>query len=453
VPSPDLPPRAIKTRIPLSPPVPFSALRGFRDQVPPDGGARSELLRRMRAAARLAGFQELETPSVESLELYRVKSGEGISAQLWAFQDKGGRDVALAPESTPSVARIYAERAKAEPLPVKWFTISRLWRYEEPQAGRGREFLQFNLDILGAAGVEAEVELLAVASLLLDAVGAKDLYAFRLNDREVVESLGRLLGASDSARFFRAMDSRLKISAEEFRSELGKAGLGEEGITRLVDLLEHSPDGTDPAEGRLFLAKLEAMGLPEPGPAGLARLRRILELLPRAGIADRVRLDLSVVRGLDYYTGPVFEAFALKGERRALFGGGRYDRLIELFGGPPTAACGLAIGDMTLELLLRGNDRWPEGEPPLDTYVVAVSPELIPVATEWVAKLRRAGISADGDLLGRSLSRQLKEAARRRARRAILVAPREHARGVVVERDLATGAQRECRPEELLPAA
>ncbi|MCI4364204.1 MAG: histidine--tRNA ligase [Thermoplasmata archaeon] len=433
--------------------MPFAPLRGFRDQLPPDAGARSELLRRMRAAARLAGFQELETPSVESLELYRVKSGEGISSQLWGFQDKGGRDVALAPESTPSVARIYAERAKAEPLPVKWFTVSKLWRYEEPQAGRGREFVQFNLDIFGAAGVEAEVELLAAASLLLDQAGAAGLYAFRLNDREVLESLAKLLGATDRPRFFRALDNRRKVPAEAFRAELRGAGLSEANIERLVELVDHGPEGVDPAESTAFLAQLDALALPEPGPAGVARLRRILELLPRTGIEDRVRLDLSIVRGFDYYTGPVFEAFAREGDARSLFGGGRYDRLIELFGGPPTPACGLAIGDMTLELLLRSHDRWPEGEPPLDTYVVAVSPELIPVAIEWVAKLRRAGISADGDLLGRSLSRQLKEAARRRARRAILVAPREHARGVVVERDLTTGAQRECRPEELLPAA
>ncbi|MCI4346433.1 MAG: histidine--tRNA ligase [Thermoplasmata archaeon] len=433
--------------------MPFAALRGFRDQLPPDAGARSELRRTMRAAARLAGFQELETPSVESLELYRVKSGEGILGQTWTFQDKGGRDVALAPESTPSVARIYAERAKAEPLPVKWFTVSKLWRYEEPQAGRGREFVQFNLDILGAAGVEAEVELLAAASLLLDQAGAAGIYAFRLNDREVAESLGKLLGATDPVRYFRALDNRRKTPQDEFRAELGRAGLSESNVAKLEELLESPSEDGDSTTDAALLGKLDGLGLPEPGPAGLARLRRILELLPQAGIEDRVRLDLSLVRGFDYYTGPVFEAFAREGDSRSLFGGGRYDRLIELFGGPPTPACGLAIGDMTLELLLRSKDRWPAGEPPLDTYVVAVSPELIPVAVGLVAKLRKAGISADGDLLGRSLSRQLKEADRRKARRAILVAPREHARGVVVERDLTTGAQRECRPEELLPAA
>ncbi|MCI4342452.1 MAG: histidine--tRNA ligase [Thermoplasmata archaeon] len=433
--------------------MPFSTLRGFSDRLPPEAGARSGLRHRLREAARLAGFQELELPSVESLELFQVKSGAGIAEELWKFTDKGGRAVTLVPESTPSLARVFAERAKAEPLPVKWFTVARLWRYEEPQAGRAREFHQFNLDILGAPGVEAEVELLAAASLLLDRIGADGLYAFRLNDRDLSEALGRGLGASDLPRFFRALDNVRKSPDAELRAELAASGLAPGAVDRLRGLLSRSREGVAVAESEPFLAEIEGWNLPPPGPAGLERLRQIMALLPPAGIEDRVRIDLSVVRGLDYYTGPVFEAYARAGDQRALFGGGRYDKLIELFGGPPTPACGLAIGDLTLELLLRAHDRWPAGEPPLDTYVVAVTPEMIPEATAWVARLRRAGVAADGDLLGRSLSRQLKEAARRRARRAILVGPRELARGVVLERDLATGEQRERSPSELAPGA
>jgi histidyl-tRNA synthetase len=423
--------------------VPFSSLRGFDDHLPPDAGARSEILRKMRAAARLAGFQELETPSVESLELFTAKSGEAIAKELWAFTDKGGRAVALITESTPALARIYAERAKAEPLPVKWFTVARVWRYQEPQAGRAREFLQFNLDILGATGIEAEVELLAVGAMLLDAAGAAGLYGFRLSDRSLVEAIGRSLGATDVPRFLRALDSLRKVSAEATHAELGAAGLGPEAVQQLSELLARFRDGIPVTEAGPFLDELAAWKLAEPAAQGIARLRRMAELLPHAGIADRVRVDLSVVRGLDYYTGLVFEAFALEGDSRALFGGGRYDGLIEAFGGPPTPACGLAIGDLTLELLLRAHQRWPEGEPPLDTYVVAVTPEMVPHALEILAALRRAGHAADADLLGRSLSRQLKEAARRRARRAILVGPRELARGAVLERDLGSGEQRE----------
>ncbi len=423
-------------------------LRGFRDYPPPDAGARSEIRRRMRAAARLAGFVELELPSVEPLDLYTAKSGEEIVHQLFAFRDKGGRDVALTPETTPSLARIYAERAKAEPLPVKWFTISRLWRYEEPQSGRSREFSQFNLDLLGVPGEEGDAEVLATASAALDAAGAEGLYAFRLNDRALAESIGRARGAHDADRFFHAVDRFRKARPEEFRDDLIASGLSGGGARELEEFFRSTGTGIGPRDAEAFFDRVGALGLDDAGRAGVERLRRLLRLLGSLGIADRVRLDPTVVRGLAYYTSSVYEAFATTGDSRALFGGGRYDHLIERSGGPPTPACGLAIGDQTLENLLRENDRWPEGEPPLDTYVIAVREEDRAEALRWVAFLRGRGKSADSDPLGRSFPRQLKEAARRRARRAWIVGLKEAAPHAVVERDLSTGAQREFPPSE-----
>ena len=434
--------------------MPFQPLQGFRDYPPPDAGARSELRRRMRSVARRCGFVELETPSVESLDLFRVKSGEGIADELWAFEDKGHRPVSLVAETTPSLARFFAERAAAEPMPVKWFTVSKLWRYEEPQAGRTREFSQFNLDVLGVAGVEAEAELLASAALVLDEAGAEGLYAFRLNDRGLAEGIGARFGvAGDPARFFRAVDRFRKLPREGFRAELEAVGVTAEGRAQLVALLEKSGSGIPAASVPPFLDELGALGLSPTGTAGAQRLRALFALLDRLGLSERVVLDPTVVRGLAYYTSTVFEAFARDGDLRSLFGGGRYDHLVELFGGPPTPACGLAIGDQTLELLLRQHGRWPEGEPPVDTYVIAVTPSEVPLALEWVQRLRRAGVSADGDLMARSMSKQLKEAARRRARRALILGPKELARGRVVERDLTTGTQRELAPEEVLPPA
>jgi histidyl-tRNA synthetase len=423
--------------------MPFSPLRGFRDYPPPDAGARSELFRRFRAAARRAGFQELETPSVESLELFKVKSGEEIGQQLWAFRDKGDREVALVAETTPSLARVFVDRAKAEPLPVKWFTVSKLWRYEEPQAGRTREFSQFNLDILGVPGVEAEVELLQTAAMLMDDGGAKGLYAFRLNDRGLAEGLGRHFGARDGIPYFRAIDRFRKVSGGEFANALSDAGVTPEGVEFLRSHLERAGDGIRPTDVEPLWTELSVLGLGEEATAGVERLREILRLLVPAGLADRVVYDPTVVRGFAYYTGPVFEAFDLAGDLRSLFGGGRYDHLIELFGGPPTPASGLAIGDQTLELLLRAHGRWPDGEPPVDTYVVSTGPEMLSVVLEVVARLRSAGVAADFDPMRRSISRQLREASRRRARRALIVGPKELARGQIVERDLTTGAQRE----------
>lgn len=433
--------------------MPPSVLRGFRDYPPPEAGARSEIRRRMRVAARRAGYSELETPSVESFELYEMKSGEGIAAATWLFHDKGDRPVALVPETTPSLARVFVERAKSEPLPVKWFTVSKIWRYEEPQAGRLREFLQFNLDLLGVPGIEAEADLLATAALVLDEVGAAGLYAFRINDRAIAEGIGRLFGAAESPRFFRAVDRYRDVPPAEFEGELAVAGVGAEAARQLSELFTSAGAGVPPLELDAYLDRIVARGLDEPGRAGVARVRSLFALLDRAGLGDRVVFDPTVVRGLAYYTSTVFEAYARADGGRAIFGGGRYDHLIELFDGPPTPASGLAIGEERLEILLKAAGRWPDGEPPLDTYVVVVDPRLTPEAIGLVQELRRAGLSADCDLLARSMSRQFKEAARRRSRRALILGLKEASPGAVVERDLGSGAQREIPRHEVVRSA
>ncbi len=433
--------------------MPFSTLRGFRDYPPPDAAARAEIRRRMRAVAHRCGYQELETPSVESLDLFRVKSGGDIEEQVWGFDDKGGREVALIPETTPGLARVFAERAKAEPLPVKWVTLSKLWRYEEPQAGRSREFSQVNFDILGVPGIEAEADILATAALALDEVGGDGLYIFRVSDRHFAEGLGRSVGARDLLLFFHALDRRSKVTEREFVADLQRSGLTPDGVSALQAILTAAGEGVPATDVDQFVTRWDSPGLPPPGPEGLGRLRALSTRVVKLGLGDRVLFDPTIVRGLAYYTSTVFECYARKGESRALFGGGRYDHLIELFGGPPTPAVGLAIGDQTLELLLRGAGRWPEGDPALDTYVVSATPEFASEAAAWAQRLRVAGISADSDLMGRSMSRQLREAARRRARRALIVGPQEAARGVVLERDLGTGAQRELAPDEVLPRA
>jgi histidyl-tRNA synthetase len=397
----------------------------------------------MRSAARRGGYSELETPCVESFDLYQTKSGEGIAAQAWMFHDKGDRPVALAPETTPSLARVFAARAKSEPLPVKWFTVSKQWRYEEPQAGRTREFVQFNLDILGVPGVEAEADILATTALLLDEVGAQGLYAFRLSDRAIADGLGRRAGAREPGPFFRAVDQFRKIPAAEFESELTAAGVTPDRAESLRSFFESVGTGVPPATLEPFLSELARDGFDAPAKEGVERVRKLFSLLDRSGLSDRIVFDPTVVRGIAYYTSSVFEGYARKGDSRSIFGGGRYDHLIELFGGPPTPAAGMALGDQTLEILLKDAGRWPEGEPPLDTFVAVADPARHADAIALVQELRRAGLSADCDLLSRNLSRQLKEAARRRSRRALILGLREVGPDALVERDLATGAQRE----------
>lgn len=423
-------------------PMTFQSLRGFRDYLPTDAAARRKVQETIRALVRRYGFEEVETPSLESLDLIKAKSGDAIVEETFCFTDKGGREVTLVPENTPSLARLYSERAKIEPLPVKWAAFPRLWRYEEPQAGRLREFGQLSLDIFGVPGAEAEIELLEVSRAVMDALGLEGRYAFRLSDRRVAEGLGKALGAKETGPFFRALDRRSKMSAREFSQELERAGIPSSRQTELSTMLERTSGGVRGAEARKVLQEVRAWpGLPKEALDGFSNLEVLFARTDGTPLSRVLALDLSLVRGLAYYTSTVFEAWALQGEIRALFGGGRYDRLIELFGGGNVPACGLAMGDITLELLLREAKLWPERPPGLDAYVATVDPSLTGDARALVGDLRAAGLSADRDLLERSLSRQMKEASRRGARTLVLLGPREKEKGEATLRSMRTGRQ------------
>jgi histidyl-tRNA synthetase len=417
-------------------------LRGFRDILPPDAAHRAWIAQTIRAVAQRAGFEEVETPSVEALELLKVKSGEAIVEETFSFRDKGGREVTLVPENTPSVARLLASRAKAEAWPVKWVAFSKLWRYEEPQAGRTREFSQCSLDIFGVPGVEAELELLGTSAAIFEALGVAEEVVFRVNDRRLAQGLGAALGNRDPDRLLRVLDRREKLPPEEFARELGEAGLDEGARSRFFGLLEAvGSEGSN----REALARLRegtaSWGLGPEAVEGLSSLERLFALGTEVGLEASWRFDPLLARGLAYYTGTVFEAYDRRGEFRALFGGGRYDRLIELFGGGPVPACGLAIGDLTVELLLRRAGRWPSVGRGPEAYVAVASPELKPRSLSLVHRLRRAGFSTEHDLLDRPLGRQMKEAARRRARTVVLLAPEELSRGEVVLRNMQSGQQ------------
>ena len=420
----------------------WQPLRGFRDIRPPDAAHRAWITGTIRSVAQRAGFEEVETPSVESLDLLKVKSGEAIVEETFSFTDKGGREVTLVPENTPSVARLLASRAKAEPLPVKWVAFSKLWRYEEPQAGRTREFSQCSLDIFGVPGVEAELELLSTSAAIFEELGVPDEVVFRVNDRRLAQGLGTALGSQDPERLLRVLDRREKLSPEAFGQELGEAGLTEEARGRFFRLLEAvAAEGSN----REALSRLEeetaSWGLGEEAHAGLSSLKRLFALGAESGLEESWRFDPRLARGLAYYTATVFEAYDRRGEFRALFGGGRYDRLIELFGGGPVPACGLAIGDLTVELLLRRAGRWPTTRRGPEVYVAVASADLKPRSRLLVHQLRRAGFSVEHDLMDRTLGRQMKEAARRGARTVVLLAPEELSRGEVVLRNMQTGQQ------------
>lgn len=325
----------------------FQTLPGFREFYPEDLALRSHLFRRWRQTAGVFGFAEYDAPVLEPLDLYRAKSGSEIEAQLFSFTDKGGREVALRPEMTPTVCRLVGARANTLRRPIKWFSIGEFFRYERMQKGRGRCFHQFNADIFGEAGPEAEIELIALLVQCLAAFGltADDFY-IRLSDRNLwfyyLEALGldeprarMVLTVVD--RYEKNGDAAFSVYTEAF------GPLPEDLKARILAFL-----------GVKSLPALEAMLAPLGGEklaARLAEWRQVLTALDAMGLGGFVTVDLGVVRGLAYYTGFVFEAFDRRGDLRALAGGGRYDDLVKKLGGPDLPAVGFAIGDMTFSLL------------------------------------------------------------------------------------------------------
>ena len=411
----------------------FQSLPGFRDFFPEDLAPRTHLFRQWRQAAHAYGFQEYDAPVLESLDLYKAKSGDEIEAQLFSFTDKGGREVALRPEMTPTVCRMVGAKANALKRPIKWFSIADFFRYERMQKGRGRCFAQFNADIFGEAGPEAEIELISLLIQCLRGLGlqAEDFYV-RLSDRNLwfyyLEALGlndaqvkSMLGAID--KFERLGEDAFKLYTDaqgDLSPELKAA------VERLL-AIKSLPDLES------VVAELDNAALT----ARLEDWRKVLTGLDAMGLAEFVSVDLGVVRGLAYYTGFVFEAFDRKGDLRALAGGGRYDDLVKKLGGPDLPAVGFAIGDMTMELLLKERGLLPEVASKPDVYIVVGGADERLAAFADIAALREVGYRVDYPMKDLGFGKQFKNATESGARLALIYGGDELAKGVVKLRDLA----------------
>lgn len=413
----------------------LARLPGFRDFPPEDLAVRSHIFRAWREACRRYGFQEYDGPPLEPLDLYTEKSGEEIVGQLYAFRDRGGRHVALRPEMTPSLARILAERAQALPKPIRWFSIPQLFRYERQQRGRLREHFQWNADIVGEAGVgaDAEVVALAVDALRILGLGPQD-FRVRVSHRQLVSAL--LLGsgvAPDKLPVaFGVVDKLERESRQRSLDRLRQeCGLGVSEAEAVLQLFESSD-----------LERAAEVHGEDPEVAGaLADLRSLRQVLDEMGMGPFVEFDLRIVRGLAYYTGMVFELFDRKGELRAVCGGGRYDRLLELVGGEPLPAVGFGMGDVVLGELLAERNLIPSYRRAVDLFVAAVSEAQRELLHRIVAAQRAAGKSVVYPLRHQPLRRQLATAAAEGAERAVLLGPGEVERGVAKVRDMATGRE------------
>jgi histidyl-tRNA synthetase len=413
----------------------FASLPGFRDFYPEEMAVRTYILEVWRKVARRYGFHEYDGPPLEPTELYIEKSGPEIVQQLYNFRDKGEREVALRPEMTPTLARMVGARAGAMRKPIKWFAIPQLFRYERAQRGRLREHCQLNLDIVGDDGVGADAELLAAAIDVLRAFGLREHdFVARVSDRRLLRAL--LMHAQVPEErlplVYNIVDKLERDPREEIARRLHEeAGLGATAVEEVLAVFQR----------RDFEAVREAYGGTRGIGEEIARMRRLFEDLDALEVLPFVRFDLSVVRGLAYYTGFVFELFDARGELRAIAGGGRYDDLLRVVSGTDLPALGFGMGDVVLRELLAARGLLPPFAPAIDEYVIAVGPEQRADALRIVHRLRDAGHSVEYSLRHQAVGKQLKAAAALGCRRAILVGPDELAAGEALVRTLASGEQ------------
>ncbi len=424
----------------------FNALPGFRDFFPDDLAVRTHIMRAWRDVARRYGFQEYDGPPLEPLELYVEKSGPEIVQQLYNFKDKGDREITLRPEMTPTLARMAGARAAGLRKPIKWYSMPQLFRYERAQRGRLREHFQLNFDIIGEADVAADAELVAAAVDILRTLGLTEAdFVARVSDRRLLRALLLDAGVPEDQLVlaYNIVDKLERETPEAIAARLtGEAGVSAEGAAAVLAIFDH----TD------FAAVTQAYG-ERPGIAPeLERMERFFGFLREMGLGDYVRFDLTVVRGLAYYTGIVFELFDTRGELRAICGGGRYDDLLKRIAGTDLPALGFGMGDVVLTELLRDRGLLPDTKPVLDYYIGAAGPEQRGALLALAHSLRDAGHSVEYSFTEAGRNRHFKNASALNARRVAWLGPDEAAAGEALVRDTGTGEERRIPLAELAGA-
>ncbi len=419
----------------------FQGPKGTRDFYPDEMAWRRWLEGQWRKVSVRNGFEEVEGPTFESLDLYKVKSGEGIVNELFHFQDRGGRELAIRPEFTPTLARMAASRAASLPRPIKWFCIPNLCRAERPQRGRLREFLQWNIDFLGSESTGADAECIFTCVDLLRELGlTPEQVKVKISHRETVRTILSKLGVSDEKMLeaFDLLDRRDKLEPAQFTEEAGQLGLDEYKVERFEQMCRRKYPAGD-------VDHLERS-------IGIASIRDLEALdaeLSGFGIAPWCEYDLGIVRGLAYYTGTVFEVHEVSGAERAMAGGGRYDKLIELMGGPAMPAVGFGMGDVVLSLVLQDKGLAPsEVMPPVDAFVFAADESARPMVAPTVAALRSAGLHARFSYrTTTNVGKLLKDAGG--ARFAVILDGQSVGTAVASLKDMASGEQVECPLSDL----
>ena len=414
-------------------------VKGTRDFYPEEMRLRNWLFDNFTYASLLHGFEEYDAPVLENEELYTRKQGEDIVKQLYNFQDKGDRKVSLRPEMTPSLARMVMSRAGVLPMPIKWFSIPQCWRYERMQKGRGREHFQWNVDIWGTNEISADAELFSVIVTFLEGVGlTEEDVVIRVSSRKVLEEVLGSLGIEGEAfaQTCIIVDKIDKLAPEVIDEQLTDLG--------------HSPEVISAIQSTLGLKNFNSLKkVLKSGSNALDELHTLFEVIDSYGISDWVEFDASIVRGLAYYTGSVFEVRDRGGKFRAICGGGRYDKLLSTLGGKDLPATGFGFGDMVIMELLKDKGLLPELLSGVEDVVIALDSDLRNIAVKVASVLRASDRLVDLVLEDKKMKWAFKHAERIGANRLVLVAPEEWARQKIKIKDLESGEEFEASIEEI----
>jgi len=407
-------------------------VKGTRDFYPEEMAVRTWLYRTLGEVSASFGYQEYEGPFLERIELYAAKSGEElVKEQSFVFQDRGGDDITLRPELTPTLARMVAQRQRELVYPLRWWSFGPFWRYERPQKGRSREFFQWNIDLFGVNSPEADAELVAICATFFQKVGlSPQQVVIRVNNRRLMDVVLAELGIAGDLRkaTTRLIDRRDKLSPQAWEAYALELGLSAEQLARLKELL---------ADKELWRRSEE--------------LRRVFATLEGMGLSDYVEFDAQTIRGLEYYTGIVFEAWTRVGEGRAILGGGHYDNLVNDVGGDPLPGVGFAMGDVMISIVLSELNLLPPelSAAPASVLVTVFDEAHLTSSFVLAAQLRNAGIRTVVYPEAAKLPRQLKLADRLGVRYALIQGPDEEAAGAVLLKDLGSRTQESIAVGEL----
>lgn len=416
--------------------------KGTRDFYPEDMRVRDYIFNKWRKVVRLYGYEPYDAPLLEPLEVYAAKSGnELVNEQTYQFVDRGERRVAIRPEMTPSVSRMVAARRQELAYPARWYSIAQFMRYERPQKGREREFWQLNLDIFGADGAKPEAEVIKIGDEILKSFGATtDMYVIRVNNRKLINyMMAHYLGLDtvQAQLMIKLFDRKGKISNEDFRDQAIEI-FGEDAQNGLHKIAQ-------------LLAAKSMADLPENirDSSAVQEVQTLFTELERAGVTNAV-FDITLMRGLDYYTGTVFEFFDTHPENnRSLFGGGRYDGLVGLFGAEPLSAVGMAPGYSMTEIFLRTHNLLPEIPTATDVYMI-VLPGAERGAQKLADRLRDEGVNVEVDITDRKVDKQLKTAIKKGIPYILFIGEDELASEVYPLKDLRSGEEQKVAFERIV---